>query len=294
MNISISMLKDWLRCGQYAHNLHVSRRGPIERNVNLDVGILFHEGMALRPAAKVLPSTAIALNGSEWYEWNQLPSWNEVGEKAQQEWNKHRLWLPINAWVPDPQWELLEPEMKLQHPISPTGEHVLQGTLDRPVIWQDKLWSLQYKTYTEGSSPEWALLNLLEKVRLSFYEVAYQWLMERTICKDRGLPYGGVILGACAKLPGYQISAGRRAEISDQSRIDAFTFHHLKRSREQQDALWGDCWTQLMRAVTDLESGAPAKNLDSCFDYGRCPFFEVCHGAETLSDTRFVDKPGRY
>jgi hypothetical protein len=205
------------------------------------------------------------------------------------------LWLPVNAWIPDPAWKVLGTEVVLEAPIG--YGHTLVGTIDAPLIWNGKLWSGQWKTFDGGSEPEWALLNLQDKVRLSYHEVAYQWLMEQTLCKEHNLPYGGVIMGACEKLPGYRIINKKRVEITDADREGALTFHHLFRALEQQRELWLDTHRVLTHAAQAASYEFQYKNLDTCFGpFGRskCPYFSVCHEGGSLSDPGFRDVPKRY
>jgi hypothetical protein len=225
----------------------------------------------------------------------ELPSWLEVSEDAQAKWVSHRLWLPVNAWVPDPAWKVLGTEVVLEASIG--FDHTLVGTIDAPLIWNGKLWSGQWKTFDGGSEPEWSLLQLQDKVRLSYHEVAYQWLMEQTLCKEHGLPYGGVILGACEKLPGYRIINKKRVEITDADREGALTFHHLFRSPEQQQGLWENTLRTLLHAAQAAGITFQYKNLDTCFGpFGRskCPFFAVCHEGTNINDPPLVDLRPRY
>jgi hypothetical protein len=285
MKISVSAMRDWLKCPQLAYNVHVLHRGPERRAVPLDVGTLFHEAMANR------------LGGAPRVLGPELGSWLTVSEDAREVWAKHQLWLPANQWTPDPAWKVLGTEVVLESEIG--CGHTLVGTVDAPLIWNGKIWSGQWKTFDGGSEPEWALLNLQEKVRLSYHEVAYQWLIERTLCQEHNLPYGGVILGACEKLPGYRIINKQRAEITDGDRAGALTFHYLFRSPQQQQALWADTQDHLIYAANASADGPnyQPKNLDTCFGpFGRsrCPFFAVCHEGADINSPPLVDLKARY
>jgi hypothetical protein len=165
------------------------------------------------------------------------------------------------------------------------------------VRYNGKYWSLQWKTY-DGSD----LLGLQERVRLSYHEVAYQWLAEQ----NGYTPWGGTILGACAKLPGYRLVGGKRQEIADGERAAALTFHYLSRSPQTQTEMWIQTRLQLDKAVAELGSGGwlpgstltqRRRNYDHCFGpYGRnrCPFFSVCHEGADLFAPPFTDKEDRY
>ena len=282
MRISVSAMRDWLKCPQYAHNIHIAHRGPEGRPVPLDVGTLFHEAMARRL-------------GGDLSLGPELKSWLEVSEEAREKWSRHRLWLPVNHCELDPAWTVLGTEVVLEASIG--YGHTLVGTLDAPIVWNGKLWSGQWKTYDGGPEPAAALLRLLDKVRLSYHEVAYQWLAEQTLCKQHNLPYGGVILGACEKLPGYRVIDKKRVEIDDRERVSALSFHFLLRLPGQQRALWLDTHHALTRAARDAGYTHQWKNLDYCFgQHGRtrCPFFSVCHEGGSLDDPKFIDYTPRY
>ena len=271
MNLNVSMLRDYLKCPQLAYNAHVLRRGAAKKPVALDVGSLFHEAMMLRPEKTVLSA--------------ELPSWLEVSEDAREQWVKHKLWLPANSWKPDEGEETIGAEIVLEAPF---GEHKLQGRLDRLVGWSGKFWHRQWKTYTDG------LLDLQERVRLSWHEVAYQYLAETNGYK----PWGGTILGACQKLPGYRMIEGHRHDITDTDRIDALTFHYLFRALRAQQRMLDDLkWHLKETAYYMRVCIPPPRNYDSCFGpfgRGRCQYFSVCHEGGSLNDPQFVTLEDRY
>jgi hypothetical protein len=201
---------------------------------------------------------------------------------------KHRLWVPINAFLPDPNWEVHGIELKVQRPIAPNL--TLEGTLDGFIIWQNKLWDLQWKTYTDG------LQDLLERVRLSWHEVGYQWMAEH-IMSGHQLPWGGTILGACQKLPSYRIVDKHREEVTDTQRELAFSLHYITRGSNQQADMVSQLLQTAMQVQDELEHRALLRrNFDSCFSPwgGRCQFFDVCHNGQNLFGPDFKDLGDRY
>ena len=281
MNINVTMMRDFLKCPTLANNLHVKRRGPAKKSAALDVGTLFHEAMARRPEALA--------SGPE------LPSWEAVGDEGREAWDKHKLWLPANAWTPPIGEETHGVEIALEYEMY--GGHVIQGRLDRLVFWNGKYWSRQWKTYTGNEND---LLSLQERVRLSYHEVVYQWLAEY----HHYTPWGGTILGACNKLPGFRMprssEVGKgRIEIPDEEREQALTEHYLFRSKEKQMEMVEDAfrWFRQMTEVLDSHYKPVNKNYDSCFGpygKGRCPFFGVCHEGASLDGPEFVTLEDRY
>jgi hypothetical protein len=280
MKVNVSLMRDYLKCPQLAHNLHVLKRGPATKPMALEVGTLFHEAMDQR------------LKGAQPAKWS-LKSFADVSEDTRAAWNKHKLWLPVDAFAPEPGWEIIGSEMALEkEDLGVT----LQGRLDAIIKYNDKFWSLQWKTY-DGND----LLGLCERVRLSYHEVAYQWLAEQ----NGYAPWGGTILGACAKLPGYRLVGGKRQEIGDGDRAAALTMHFLTRAPQTQAAMWTQTLLHLNQADLAVSTGlwtggttfVMQRNYDQCFGpfgRGRCPFFSVCHEGGSLDDPQFTDLEDRY
>jgi hypothetical protein len=276
---NISMMNEWLRCPQLSYNRNVLRREHIARRRPLpfEVGSLLHESMERKES---LPS------GTDW--WEALPSWGTVSIHARDAWRKHKLWLPIEAYEV-PGWRTIGIEMRLAHSN-------LEGKLDRLVEYNGKFWSLQWKTFDED------LLLLNEKVRISHHEAAYQWLAEQ----NGYTPFGGTILGACQKLPGYRmiedIHGKRHKEIvTDEQRINAFTTHYLIRSPELQSRMIGDIRASLSLLDREMPiegSDSVRRNYQECFGFsgrGRCQYFDVCHnGADINNDGEFATIQSRY
>jgi hypothetical protein len=275
---NISMLRDYLKCPQLCYNAHVLKRGSARKSVALEVGTLFHEAMELRLSGRPAGLT--------------MPSWPEVNQDSRDIWEKHKLWLPITEFIPEPEWEIKGIELALEAKVSEAV--TLQGRLDGLVLWNGKFWSLQWKTYDDD------LLGLQERVRLSWHEVGYQWLARQNGYE----PWGGTILGACQKLPGYRLveqDNGKkvRQEVTDAQRIAALTIHYLTRREDVQERMAGDLLEWLSAIPPTLELGGPnvIRNYDSCFGpFGRskCPYFPVCHEGESLDSGQFVTLEDRY
>ena len=277
--ISITQLKDHLRCPQLSYNIHVLGRGPAGKPVPLELGSLFHEAMEARLKGHQVSG----------FPFGICPSWPDVGDATRAAWAKHKLWFPINGFSTDTGWEIVYTEKMLQQHLWSGAE--LVGRLDAIVRWNGKYWSLQWKTF-EGD-----LLALQERVRLSFHEVAYQWLAEQNGFK----PWGGTILGACEKLPGYRMLEGpdskkRKVEVTDEDRKNALTIHYLARDPERQAKMWWHAERQIEQ-LRDGLTHQPIRNFDQCFGphgRGRCPFFGVCHEQEDLNGSQFVQLAPRY
>jgi hypothetical protein len=275
MKMNVSMLRDYIKCPQLAYNAHVLRRGLAGSSANLEVGTLFHEAMDCK--LKGLPSDP-----------ERPPSYERVSDKARAEWEKHKLWLPIKAWNVPPEWRIVASEIALEKQDGVIG---YVGRLDAIIEYNGKFWSLQWKTYAGDG-----LLELCEKVRLSFHEAAYQWLAEQNGYK----PWGGTILGACNKLPGYRIIGGKRQEIGDGERERALTFHYLFRSPAKQTEMQLQMRKWSTRACIDMghdRMTPQPRNYDMChgpFGRGRCPYYSVCHEGASLEDDTFITLEDRY
>jgi len=279
------MMKDWLKCPQMSYNQHVLRIAQPGVAPPLELGALFHESIAER-IAHGTPANE-SMDGF-------------ASEAVAGLWAKHRLWVPINRFEVPPEWELLGVEQAYEAGFNDDGD-ILEGRLDLPIFHNGKYWSVQWKTY-EGD-----ILELCEQVRTSFHEVAYQWL-----CQCNGMtPWGGTILGACEKLPGYWMLPGhngkkRRVDITDEDRAQAFTLHYLTRSEEVQASMWADIQLHLDRMCYDWKTrfgsdGRKPRNYDQCRSFGRrCQYYGVCHGLGDVADEMasgngtWVQLPSRY
>lgn len=278
MKFNVTQLRDYLKCPQFSYNLHVARRGIAYKSVTLEIGTLFHEAVELR-----MKSVPIALEN-----FQDMPSWDTSSPEAIDTWYKHRLWLPISAFTPEPGWDVRGVETVLEAVLSPGVE--LQGRLDGIVAYNGKYWSLQWKTYEDD------LMGLMEKVRLSWHESAYQWLAER----NNLTPWGGTILGACQKLPGYRMqgSPRRRVDITDQQRVEALSIHYLFRAQSTQKRMEQDLKLQLTRLASSVQ--APeiiGRNYDFCWGTSgrnRCPYYTVCHEGDSLENERYINIESRY
>lgn len=269
------MLRDWLKCPQYSYNMHILHQAPIRKSPAMEEGILFHEAMALH----------MTNDGSSAMD---LPSWHLVSGEARDLWVKHKLWLPINVFAVPLDWTILGTEIVL-------SLDTFQGRLDAIIRWNGKFWSLQWKTYEDG------LLELQERVRLSWHEAAYQHLAER----EGYLPWGGTILGACQKLPSYRLieppggGKKQRIEVTDEDRINALTFHYLTRSHDKQLEMVSSLMDSLDFMRDELYNTSPhrRRNYDSCFGpfgRGRCPYFDVCHEGASLESSAYTTIEPRY
>lgn len=285
--INVSWMRDWLKCPQLAHYAHELRRGPERKPHTFEVGTLFHEGMAAR-----VGGTSKVLN-----DGMSLSSWDDVSGEAHDLWYKHKLWLPINAFELPADWRIMGTEIALEHPTLS-----LQGRLDVLIWWEGKYWSVQWKTYDDD------LLGLQERVRLSWHEAAYQLLGE----SNGFAPWGGTILGACRKLPGYRLVESPTSKtkvkepVTDEQRIAAFTLHYLARSNRTQYRMARDveqtlAWMEQQDASDELDASADdyleRRNYDSCFGpFGRarCPYYAVCHEGASITGPQFIDLKARY
>ncbi len=280
MKFSISQLQDFVRCPQLAHIKHVQLWDRAGGSPARTVGSMFHSAMEDKLLAR--PSrSAIEL-------------WSEIDNPhagAIELWEKHRLGDVIADWtrteeygVPSAVEEVLE---------APLGEHTLQGKLDSRV-WRDGYWwSEQHKTYTDD------LQSLTEKVRLSWHEVAYQYLLEY----NGFSPVGGTILNACQKLPGYKLmdltGSGRKTkvEVTLEMRLRALTTHHLVRTpQEQSEGLHGITYYAERMGEMFARPQHLARNNNNCFDMNgwKCPMFAHCWDGAELAEPMFIKLVDRY
>jgi len=270
MIFTVSQLKDYLRCPQLSYYAHELRRVPIVDSTAQGVGSIFHGLMALR------------MKGELGNNWSSGPIWSSTSQASRDAFCKHRLWIPASFYKIEPQWELIQVEQALTSSVIS-----LQGRPDSIIKYNGKFWSLQWKTYTND------LPSLLDKVKLSFHEVAYEHLGRQNGFE----PWGGIILGACQKLPAYRMSSDRRTKtpVTDPDRVAVFTTHYLTRSLELTAYLTGNLERLLERMERDWVH--QLRNTDQCFGpFGgsRCPYFEVCHGGQSIESDTFKTAEPRY
>ena len=279
---TVSQMKDFIKCPQYAYNIHELRRIREGRSSTLDIGTLFHECMEQKIAGDEIIGT-------------ECPSWAIVEQETKDLWDKHKLWIPIDEFQIPSGWEIRGAEVVLEGTINGIP---VKGKLDAPIKYNGKFWSGQWKTYTDD------LQELIEKVRLGWHECVYQEL-----ARQNGMePWGGTILGACAKLPGYRMivepvgESGHlnrriRYNITDADRAAAFTTHYISRPPAVQHRMLADFAYYLMRK-NGMDRGMfnPARNYDSCWNlWGkRCPYHSVCHEGADINGSEFVTVEERY
>lgn len=277
MEVSISQLKDFLRCPTYAFNRHELRRVLPEPERALTTGALFHKLMEAKMLARLNPADAL-LSDDQYQEMLA-----QLSDRARWEWDKYRLWIPVSAFDVPPDWEIMGVEKALRAPL---GAVTLVGRPDVIIKWNGKYWDVQWKTYSED------LLELLESIRLGWHEVGYQYLATA----NNFNPWGGTILGTCKKLPGYFLPKGGKKQIvTDEMRALAFELHYLARSPDTQTSMLKELEMQLDTLARDWHSGL--KDFDQCHGAiarRRCPYLDVCHHGGSIDSPAFITVAPRY
>lgn len=282
MKFSISQLQDFVRCPQLAHVRHVQLWDKAGGSPALTLGTMFHSAMEDKLLRR--PSR------------NALTLWSEVEngrDGAIELWEKHMLGEVINAWERPSEYG--EPEGVEKVLEAPLGGHVLQGKLDAIVRRTGFVWSEQHKTYADD------LQSLTEKVRLSWHEVAYQYLLEY----NGYAPVAGTILNACQKLPGYKLldldglGKKKKVEVTLEMRLAGLTTHYLMRTEEEQMqilesiAYYSEQMSVMFAAYPIMRV---ERNNNACFDMNghRCPLFAHCWEGEDLIEPLFTKLTNRY
>ncbi len=280
MQVSITQLRDYLKCPQMAYYAHEMRMVPDKKPKALDIGTMFHNLMEMKLKARIDPTYAI--------DTEKFSSLYEAAtDAAKHDWQKHKLWLPISAFMVPQDWEVVAVEHALSAQL---GDVELVGRLDGIVKWNGKFWHLQWKTYAEK------VHELIEQVRLSWHEVAYQYLASR----HGYIPWGGTILGAVRKLPGYtwqMLEDGKRKkrDITDDERSQSLELYFVSRSPQRQAELLRELELQL--GVLNANWHTRMKNLDMCLGGpGRraCPYMAVCHEGQDINGPGFIQVDPRY
>ena len=263
MIFTISQVRDYLWCEQYAHNIHTLRRGIERSSKALWLGDLFHQSMAARLLGKPLPFGY----GDEF--------------KDPEVTSGFRAMLPfLTTWEVPSDWKVLQVERPLEVPV---GRHRLLCRPDALIVDQAGTWLVQWKTLAKGAD-----LGLnQERVRLSFHECGYHYACSRLSTGHDAKRISGTILGTYKKLTKADLAA----------HADPFNITRVARDwwtvveRVDALALVAD------RMEESIERGKHLKNTDSCFGrFGNslCQFYQVCHEQGSLKDPPFVDLPDRY
>lgn len=282
MEFSVSQLRDFIRCPQYAYFRHIVNKWPRDRKPSeaLEIGTMFHKYMAAKLKGhnmSIEEQSAMAPNSA-----------------ILEAWLKYKLWLAADAWsIPD-DWTLGPIERPMVAPITnEENDPTLCGTLDYVVKVDGKWWSGQWKTYEDD------LAGLVERVRIGWHErVAYAALAQAYDFT----PFAGTILGAVRKLPSYRLVADpdtgkkRRVDVTDEDRAGALTFHWLA---YEYDVNRLDDMIYYARELKKTTSwGADnIRNPDACWGmYGnsRCPYYETCHGATNIDSPEYITLEPRY
>lgn len=239
---------------------------------------MFHKCMEYRLRGRDIPDL------DEQYAWAETPFiWDE--------WKKHKLWLPAQNWAPPAEWQIKHIETPMQAMIQGAADNNrIEGTLDAIVKFDGKWWSIQWKTYTTN------LERLVQQVQIGWHESAAYPTLARAYQYQ---PFGGTLLGAVQKLPGYKIvqdqESGRkgRQDVTDQDRIDALSFHWIAFNQRKYE----DRVVDLINAGISLENRLMFRNTDSCFGiYGnsKCQYYGVCHEGEDINGPGFITIEPRY
>ena len=263
MIFTISQVRDYLWCEQYAHNLHTLHRGIERSSKALWLGDLFHQSMAARLLGKPLPFGY----GDEF--------------KDPEVTSGFRAMLPfLTTWEVPSSWKVLQVERPLEVPV---GRHRLLCRPDALIMDQHGTWLVQWKTLAKGAD-----LGLhQERVRLSFHECGYHWAASTGGMDGQNGAISGTILGTYKKLTKAELSAGTNPFILTRVARDRATVV------ERVDALA----LVANRMEESIERDKHLKNTDSCFGrFGNslCQFYQVCHEQGSLKDPPFVDLPDRY
>jgi hypothetical protein len=276
MRFNISQLQNFVMCPQYMVNHDILRWGLAGESPSLTLGTMFHKAMEAKLRGEEIPPVVALLGACE----NPAPG-------AAEDWAKHDLTAVLMNWdIPDAR----EPRFIEKELEAPLGAHTLVGRLDA-IDWLDGYWwSEQHKTYTSDLSA------LIDKVRLSWHECAYQYLME----KNGYTPTAGTILNACQKLPGYQMIPDpetgkkhrRTVELPD--RVAAFSTHYVTRTPEDLGVQLANIeyYANLME---EMALGFPIRQTGSCFSHARrCQYYTTCWQGAKLESAPFVQLKERY
>lgn len=264
--ITISHIKDYLKCPMMAFYRHTARRGLPPHSPALSFGTVFHKMMEFKLKHEPVP-------------WDDLR--NQCHPLARADFDNMREIM--EPWEPPAEWIKISVEEPL---ISSLG---LMGRLD--AIIHEKgvpgVWSGQWKT----ASGNRQVADLIEEVRVGFHETGYERMLS-----EKNYLVNGTLLGVYRKLPKHKRVKGKLVEVPlEERRKLSWLMIKLPRSNEDMLARLRD----LTRLRDEITKGTRSsiRNTDACFGlYGnsRCEYYDVCHNGFDIDAPPFVDLPTRY
>jgi hypothetical protein len=267
ITVSISHVKDHLKCPRMAFYRHRLHRGLPPHSAALSFGTQFHKMMEYKMSGQTVP-------------WDELRT--DCHPLAWRDWDNMRE--VMEDWLPPPEWKILAIELPLTDPT-----RRLQGRLDAIVEMNDMIWSVQYKTVSANRQ----VADLIEEVRIGWHECNYEALL-RDVYKP-AKPIGGTIGCFYRKLPTHRRVNGKLVEVPLEDRKRAsWAIYPLPRERDILERRIDD--TNVLITAMDNQERV-IMNTDACFGvYGnsKCEYYDVCHNKMDIYSPPYIQLESRY
>lgn len=259
MLVSVSELKDYMRCPQRAFNAHRLRALPVQTPTALSLGTLWHLAMQLlhqdKDGSIVFTAHELASHGFEVQDSKAVAKLKILRSAYQAAQDRH-----LNGWY-DSRCIGVEVEYRM-----PLGRHTLVGRLDTIISGASRIWHRQHKT-TSILNPSY-----LKHFQEDWHEVAYH-----ALARHNGIDLYATDLWVVA--------------YRDPKPFQTYV---IPPPKDPARAL-----AAMERIADRIESeDEPIRNRAACYgDFYTtpCPYLGVCNGHAQLSDTTlYTIHPPRY
>ena len=209
VNITVSQALDWWKCPQFHWYKHVLHRSPTgEYKGPADLGTLMHS--RLEVFMKVLkfydmhpPQTVLDPFTTDGHHWAMREELERayldkgMGLKPNDRNAAETLEYRLNWWATAGEWKRWDEIILIEKPLTLVigqvegQDVVLHSKPDVFVVWNDKIWHVQWKSHSKNFT------NLSLLVESSMHEATFKLQVEDNPAFK--LPFGGTLLGAFDK-----------------------------------------------------------------------------------------------
>lgn len=210
IDVTVSQVLDYWKCPSYHWYYHVLKRGKEEYKGPADLGTLAHS--RLEDFMKILqrydmkpPEEVMVPLVNHWNLHDELVSdyaEKNVELKAKDLSAATALEYRLGWWFANGEWQRWDEILMIEKPLrlslgdflTTDGSLVTVFLNSKPdvfVVWNDKIWHVQWKTHSKNFA------NLALLVESSMHEASFRMQVERNPAFK--LPFGGTLLGAFDK-----------------------------------------------------------------------------------------------
>jgi hypothetical protein len=177
-----------------------------------------------------------------------------------------------------PPFKVLASEIPLTTEI---GNDVhLVGRLDAVALFNDRIYSVQWKTVGKGVS----IGPFLEKVRMSPHEISYRYMLRQD---NRFKDCAGTLLGV------FRTYLTKQQKEDNVPRFELFELEATE--EEDAEAFELDIATTGRELARSVHDGPRVRNWTACQSiFGTCPLYQHCHFGSSIEDCLVSPLENRY